>query len=450
MRTGTLATFLIIAALFTQTGYSIPIPENSETVNEPDNGHSRYQRNPRQYRRIAQAQNANNTTPQRPSAPAGVSNRQQTAPSRTVTRPAAPQRAGNVKNIRSVVGDNFIITLKRKHVDGEWEIAQYDRQVLDLVENRRSVRNTYFIFKPTKTGIALIKIQFKTRRAILETETYQVKVMSQAEFQQSISRAEDNQDRADRRRQDTGQPAAARSAEQVPITQGGEAAAPEGDNQNQETAESTQVNEETQLQLIKNLFERRAFGQAATEADDFMKKFQNSPHIVDVIITAGKSYSAINQHARAVELFKKYLEKVKNINVSYPVHFAMAESLVKSGNKADAQIAYIRMLTLFKDKPALLAQVHLLLGKLYLSQNNTALGIMELEKLITRFPEEGDTSAEAYYHLGRHYYKTPGMEDYEKSYRSFKKLITLFPESRFADPARRMARYLRMNYIEYR
>lgn len=352
------------------------------------------------------------------------------------------RRRSTIKKIKSIIGENFIITLRRKNVDGSWSIENYSKKLIDLVENRRSVRNTYFIFKPMKKGIGTVKLIFKSRRGIIDREIYRVNILTPREFQASIAQAEARS----RGIRTNGSSSANTSSSNA--TQNNEDNA---ENTSQEDTERiNKQKERNQYELIKNLYTRKAYRETIKEANNFMKKFQQSKYIVDVIITAGRAHGALNEHAKAVSLYSKYIKKVKNPNVTYPVYFARVKSLEKLGKKSAAQVEYIKMLNVFTGKPQLAARTHLLLGKLYIKSNNVVMGLSELEKLVKKYPNQGEITAEAYYYLGRNYYKTRGIEDYEKSYRSFLKLVTNFPNSRFADASRRMARYLKVNYIEYR
>ncbi len=353
----------------------------------------------------------------------------------------------NIKKIRTVIGDNFIITLKRKNIDGIWAISNYSKQFLELLENRRSVKNTYFIFKPIKNGVAVVRMVFKTRRGIRDRENYTVAVLTPKEYRKSIAKIEDDkQNKLKPGSKKSASNSDNRKAEKISISN------PDEENNSQENnSEPTNTEQEkSQFGLIKDMLSRKAYDHAIKEAEAFIKKYQNSRFLVDVIILAGKAYNGLKQNAKAVALYSMYINKVKNPNISYPVYFARAKGYEKMGRDKQAQIEYIKMLSKFKSKPQILARTHLLLGKLYLKNKNFTLGLNELERLVKRFPDQGDITAEAYYHLGRNYYKTKGIEDYEKSYKSFHKLIISFPDSRYAVPARRMARYLRMNYINYR
>jgi tetratricopeptide (TPR) repeat protein len=416
----------IISGLFCESSYALEISENS--VNNSSAA------------RPALGNTARVTTPRRAAA---VSNRRRTV----------PRRKKNIKSINAKIGKNIILTLKRKNIEGVWDLKNYSKKLLDLVENRVSVRDTYFIFKPVKKGIATIRLVFKTGERVRERETYVVKVLEPVEYSAAIQNIENtrisnieraaNNNRAGLQRNE-------RRPERISLENNVDASSQSSENTDENSEATDPVKEKNDFELIQSLFVRQAYREAADEAEKFMKKYASSKYIVDVIITAGKSYAFSNQLNKAIDLYGKYIKKVKNPNIAYPVYFARAKAYEKLGKNNDAQIEYIKMLGILRNRSELVAKAHLLLGKLYVKINKTAMGIFEFENIIKNHPDTGEITAEAYYMLGSYYYKTRGIENYEKSYESFKKLYISFPESRFADGARRMARYLKVNYIDYR
>ncbi len=425
MLSGTLKKIIVLAflLLFNLSLFTLPINKSSIKRRKSYNGEKTTRRNYKKVRAYTKRR---------------VSTRK--------TRNGRKKSNSGIKKIKTIIGENFIITLKRKNIDGVWAIQYYSKKYLELIENRRSVRNTYFIFKPIKKGVATVRIFFKTHRGIRDKEIYTVAVLTPDEFRKSIAKIEDAKNgKMKNPSESESNHGTKNNPEKIAINNSG------NESENQENAKPTDTEQEkSHYNLIRDLLTRKAYNQAINESQNFIKKYQNSRYLVDVIINAGKAYAGLKQHAKAVSLYTRYIKKVKNANVSFPVYFARAKSYEKMGKEKQAQIAYIKMLNVFKGKPEILAKTHLRLGKLYLKNKNFTLGLNELERLVKNYPEQGDITAEAYYHLGKNYYKTKGIEDYEKSYKSFNKLVVSFPDSHYAGPARRMARYLKKNYIDYR
>ncbi len=208
------------------------------------------------------------------------------------------------------------------------------------------------------------------------------------------------------------------------------------------------------ITLIKELISRTLYDEALKELALLKKNFASNSIPLDLLLLEGQALSKakLPDYEKAIEILRNYVESAHSANIFVKevaeVHLKIAELHFLNKDYKKSEIAYIEVMSYYKDYPEIISKAHIGIADVYLKTKRVDKAILELEAAL-EIDLEDSVLEEVLIRLARIYFECIGYKDYDKSYKYYCMLKALFPKSKYIKEIDERIKYLEDNFINY-
>jgi hypothetical protein len=208
--------------------------------------------------------------------------------------------------------------------------------------------------------------------------------------------------------------------------------------QNDSTAASAEINEQD-MEFAQKLYD---LGQYQNALAEYLKLYREGDTFLNNRLA--DIYYTLKDYRRAIHYWKKNLGSADSYRRSAIAGLSRAYITTDNFNELVSHMRYLFNGRNVPEETDLLS-----LAEYFTSRNADKLSLELLNEYISSYPY-GKNVDEIYYLLGVLYEKQTEFRDYKKSRDFYQKILSAYPESRYADPARERVDYLNRHFFYVR
>lgn len=322
----------------------------------------------------------------------------------------------NIEIRNVIIGEEFPITLVSDlNDDGKWELLSYDKELLEIIEDRKS--NPFkitIIFYALKSGSTKIIFKYAIGKGNNVEKIYKINIADE-ENELLTQNIEDN------------------------------------------LLDSNNLDEENikkQILLIKELLSRELYEEALKEITTIKKYFTNQTIPTELLLLEGKALINIKipDYDKLLNLFLKYIQDNESKDLCTfeiaEINLRIAELYFKLKNYKKSQYYYVKVISYYSDFTEPLIKAHIGLADVYIEINQIESAIKELETTL-EYMIYINIIDKALIRLARIYFENSEFKDYDLAYKYYSMLKLLYPESPHIEEINERIKYLEENFIKY-
>lgn len=240
------------------------------------------------------------------------------------------------------------------------------------------------------------------------------------------------------------------------------------------------------FEFAKALNQKGEYEEAIKILEDLLNKYPQSKITSKINLTLGTSYFKSKQYDKATSTIERIVSGTTTQGLSEELlkddaRYLLAQAYQNKGELNKAKIEYLRLINcletiiplpkkleatstvtdtqaaedlglktlltpLPQSKSELDSLAHLELGNIYRDQKRYRDAIIEYQLVVNRY-HDFPVAAEALYYIGNIYETIYEIRDYETAVKSYNKLLKNYPQSKWAESAKKRKEYLEKNFL---